>query len=385
MTSGEIVLLAEVGESGGTSTYARQVVNTLSRAGFDLEVHYVSVGVGVQNSAPRGRRVSISWHSLSSWKPRYFIQAMFLLRAALRGQNPDQLLVVSVGTPGLFLSPLLRRGRVLYILHTYPHGLSSRIAGRFFGSWLPQGSTVMTVSRFAAAQLNSSWVLSSRGITPKVLLTGVPENLDIERLPSKIGQIRAVINVLCVASCEDHKNPQLWLEVARVSIARNPGLFQFTWLGGGSMLEKMKATVKEHDLENQVLFLGWVADPDPAYLEADIYLQVSRVESLGISVIDAARHSLPSVVTNVGGLPEVVIDNHTGFVREESASSIADALERLALDPRLRLSMGRRARNLYLNRFSYPRWEQGFLSIVSTAVSDADSSRRSGREGGREH
>ena len=79
--------------------------------------------------------------------------------------------------------------------------------------------------------------------------------------------------------------------------------------------------------------------------QLDIYVAASRWESFGVAVLEAAACGLPVVVSDVGGLPEVVEHGITGFVvRREDPGSVADALIRLVSSGELRRRMGDAAR-----------------------------------------
>ncbi|MDP3427762.1 MAG: glycosyltransferase family 4 protein, partial [Humidesulfovibrio sp.] len=81
--------------------------------------------------------------------------------------------------------------------------------------------------------------------------------------------------------------------------------------------------------------------------DADILVLPSRQESLPNALLEGFACSLPAVVTNVGGMPELVHDGVNGFVRaSEDVSGLADAVAALADDPALRLRMGRINRRL---------------------------------------
>jgi glycosyltransferase involved in cell wall biosynthesis len=77
----------------------------------------------------------------------------------------------------------------------------------------------------------------------------------------------------------------------------------------------------------------------------DIFVALSNYESFGVSVLEAGACERPVVVSNAGGLPEIVVDRSTGFIvpRKDSLAA-ADAIECLVLDPERRSMMGRQAR-----------------------------------------
>lgn len=87
--------------------------------------------------------------------------------------------------------------------------------------------------------------------------------------------------------------------------------------------------------------------------DADILVLPSRQESLPNALLEGFACSLPAVVTDVGGMPELVHDGVNGFVRASGdVSGLADALAKLACDPVLRLRMGRINRRLVARHLS---------------------------------
>jgi glycosyltransferase involved in cell wall biosynthesis len=67
----------------------------------------------------------------------------------------------------------------------------------------------------------------------------------------------------------------------------------------------------------RVHLVGALADPRPAYLAADVALIPSRTEGFPGVAIEAGLSGIPVVATDVGGVPEVVIDGETGVVVSE--------------------------------------------------------------------
>ncbi len=82
----------------------------------------------------------------------------------------------------------------------------------------------------------------------------------------------------------------------------------------------------------------------PAELnKLDVYVALSRThsESFGVAVIEASACGLPVVVADVGGLPEVVERDLTGFiVPPNDPAAAAKAIARLIGDGQLRRRMG---------------------------------------------
>jgi glycosyltransferase involved in cell wall biosynthesis len=77
-------------------------------------------------------------------------------------------------------------------------------------------------------------------------------------------------------------------------------------------------------------------------------------ELLGLSVLEAMASGTPVVASRTGGLPEVVRDGETGFlVPPGDVSALHDRLDQLLRDQALARRMGRAARDLVLDRFTW--------------------------------
>ncbi|WP_420961037.1 glycosyltransferase [Brucella sp. IR073] len=114
-------------------------------------------------------------------------------------------------------------------------------------------------------------------------------------------------------------------------------------VGHGPQMNELKTRAHNLGISGIVEFVGQVPhEAVPEHLrQFDIYAALSRRESFGVAIIEAGACGLPVVVSDVGGLPEVVVGGETGFVvPPESPREAAKALRQLVLDPALRRQMG---------------------------------------------
>ncbi|MBA2327820.1 MAG: glycosyltransferase family 4 protein [Actinobacteria bacterium] len=117
----------------------------------------------------------------------------------------------------------------------------------------------------------------------------------------------------------------------------------------------------------RVTFTGPVAETDlPALMRRAAVLALPSVdvtcygrhvaisELLGLSVLEAMASGTPVVASKIGGVPEVVSDGHTGFlVPPGDVAALSDRLTTLLADRSLRERMGREARALVSERFTW--------------------------------
>jgi len=82
--------------------------------------------------------------------------------------------------------------------------------------------------------------------------------------------------------------------------------------------------------------------------------QVALPELLGLAVLEAMASGTPVVCSRLGGLPEVVRDNETGFlVTPGDVDELHDRIATVLGSPALADRMGRAARELVLERFTW--------------------------------
>lgn len=139
-------------------------------------------------------------------------------------------------------------------------------------------------------------------------------------------------------------------------------------VGGGSQELELKELVRDLNLEEQTLFTGKVAYEEvPSYHNMlDVYVAASESESFGVAVIEASACEKPVVVTNVGGLPEVVDANLTGIiVPSKDVTAISNALEKLVLDSDLREQMGVAGRKRVSELYDWKENVQQMIAIYS--------------------
>lgn len=100
----------------------------------------------------------------------------------------------------------------------------------------------------------------------------------------------------------------------------------------------------------------------PDYLnKLDIYVAASRLdsESFGVAILEASACALPVIVTDVGGLPEVVEGGVTGkIVQRDDPHALAKAIEELIIDEKLRKRMGQAGVQRVIDHYT---WEDSVL------------------------
>jgi glycosyltransferase involved in cell wall biosynthesis len=200
--------------------------------------------------------------------------------------------------------------------------------------------------------------LLSEGIGKKEKFSLMPPGLEIGNLPPKnesqefFGLNNERLQCAFIGRVTKIKRPDRFLDVVS-EIQKRGVMLDFFIAGDGELLDYCVERIAAQDLPVKVL--GWQSNIDKVLSAADLILLTSDNEGTPLSLIQAGMAALPVVTTNVGSIPEVVLNDVTGIITELNVQQIADALENLANDPGLRAQLGNAAQEFTLANFGVQR------------------------------
>jgi glycosyltransferase involved in cell wall biosynthesis len=154
------------------------------------------------------------------------------------------------------------------------------------------------------------------------------------------------------------------------------GQIRLRLVGDGPQSDLLKARAHDRGIADIVEFQRRVPHRDvPDQLRRlDIYVALSRLdsESFGVAIIEAGACGLPVVVSDAGGLPEVVVAGETGFVvPRDNPAAAADALRQLVLDPDLRHRMGAAGRDHVIAHYEWKDSVNAMIALYGRVIADA--------------
>jgi glycosyltransferase involved in cell wall biosynthesis len=159
-----------------------------------------------------------------------------------------------------------------------------------------------------------------------------------------VGAAEEDVLVGVVGRLAEVKQPLRALAVFRLLSARYPRL-QLAFVGDGAERRALERAIEAlgEEERRRVHLLGSRADMTVVLDALDALLSVSRAEGMPVALIEAAAAGLPVVARAVGGVPELVVHERTGFLGT-SDEELAFGLAKLLDDPRAARAMGARAR-----------------------------------------
>ncbi|MCI4136139.1 N-acetyl-alpha-D-glucosaminyl L-malate synthase BshA [Bacillus vallismortis] len=111
--------------------------------------------------------------------------------------------------------------------------------------------------------------------------------------------------------------------------------------------------VRKYGLKNQVLMLGNQDRVEELYSISDLKLLLSEKESFGLVLLEAMACGVPCIGTNIGGIPEVIKNNVSGFLVDVGDVAAATACaQRILEDEQLSTRFTKAAMEMLKNEFS---------------------------------
>ncbi len=139
------------------------------------------------------------------------------------------------------------------------------------------------------------------------------------------------------------------------------------WVGDGPLRDRM---LSELDSYGNFHWLGKLQYPDKVreYLsEIDVYALITGMDLAPLSLKEAQLMKKPVVATNVGGVPEMMIDGKTGFLVEQgNYNQIIDKLSLLFGDKELAKKMGNEGRKFVEETFNWERVTKNFIKATES-------------------
>ena len=116
----------------------------------------------------------------------------------------------------------------------------------------------------------------------------------------------------------------------------------------------LRRVAQAHGVEDQVVFCGFRQDIRNILGQSDLMVLPSLREGFGLVLLEAMAVGCPIVATNVGAIPEIIVDGETGLlVRPGDPAGLSSAVKRLLSSPQLVGSLVRAARERLEEHFAF--------------------------------
>lgn len=299
----------------------------------------------------------------------------------------------------LAMARLLFRGRYS-LVHAHwiiPHGFLAVVARLFFrvpvvvsshaGDVFPLRNPLLRLAarwvlrRANAVTANSTATMAAIKSVVDVPVSVIPMGVDLRLFSSSSASSAAAIRkkygvkgklLLFVGRLAEKKGVSFLVSAMLSVVKHYPGC-KLVVVGDGPERPALQVQVQQLGLSGSVVFAGSVSNRQlpPYYGAADVFVLPSIVdrkgdtEGLGVVLLEAIAAGCPVVASNVGGIPDIIIDGKTGIlVEQKNAGELSAAIVRLLGSSGLREKLSAAAMSRVAKSYSWGKVGRDFSSLL---------------------
>lgn len=349
---------------GGIATYIKQTKQEAKKAGLEITV------------------INTHTESLLKTVLLFPIDILSLLFYAYRGLIADESVIFHyhMATGGSFvrkyvLALIFWPWTDAQILHIHSgkspaffNSLSAKKSTKpFLSLFFRLFSKVLVVSKSLSVELKAS--LQNRRISineekwvalPNAI--AIPAELDNPLNYDNSSQLK----LLFVGRLVDEKDLPTLVDICS-ELKRRSANVQITIIGDGPLRNWLQVQIKQKNLESIVTYVGWKNHDEvqAIYKQNHGLIITSKQESFGLVVLEAYLHGLFAIATANGGLPDIVINEETGYIEKtQNWKTLVDRIMYLTSNPTTVRKLQTSAQE-FVKSFSYAEHIAALESIYS--------------------
>ncbi|MCG8345750.1 MAG: glycosyltransferase family 4 protein [Chlorobiales bacterium] len=176
--------------------------------------------------------------------------------------------------------------------------------------------------------------------------------------------------MLQVGTLCERKNQLFTIDALRVAVKNGLGNNWILWFAGtiGSYTW-IRDYVRDHGLENNIQFLGWRSDVIELMSKSNLLLMPSKDEGVPNAVQEAMYMGLPVIGSDVGGIPEIIENDVTGWVLPcDAPEKWAEKMTWCKENPAECIRIGNNASRYASDHFSPAHWGGKYAAIMRSVI-----------------
>lgn len=205
---------------------------------------------------------------------------------------------------------------IIYTVHGWPfHEFINPVI--YFSFWLLEKLTAKITTRILVVSKADFNTGVRRKIAPKDKFVLIHYGIDIDKFRGihlkRKNILSSPVSIVNVSCLKPQKGLIYFLQAAKLILNKRKDL-KFFLIGDGHLKRKIHKTIERYGLENNVFLNGWVNDVSSILSKADILVLASLWEGLPVSVIEAVAAGIPVVVTDTGGVRDILENYKNGII-----------------------------------------------------------------------
>lgn len=153
-----------------------------------------------------------------------------------------------------------------------------------------------------------------------------------------------------------------------LTLEKTPNL-RLLIVGDGPERRELEKLTGDLDIREYVVFAGFRQDIPECLAAMDIYINTSRSEGQPISLMEAMASQKPVIVTEVGGMKEMITAGKTGlFIPPERPDAVREAIQRLVQNPSLMQKLGANGKALIEAHYSRKTLAESHVKLYEDLI-----------------
>lgn len=367
----KILQIATMSSWGGAPQVVFDLIKNLSKEHFDVELA-CGAGSGWEKMKSSGVKIHILPNMRRGIDPLRDLKTIWALYRIIKKRNYDIVHCHSTkaGLVGRFAAKFAGVKKIYFTVHGWG----------FYNSEYRREKLLLILLEKVMALLSSKIICVSKNdyneglknkIAPQDKMVVVYNGIDwqfsadraIVRANLKLNNQDIVFGF--VARLVEQKNPQLLLQSAAAVFGRHKNA-KLIIAGDGPLMAECRKLSENLKINDSVIFLGELSNKAVRRLMVgfDVFVLPSRFEGLPLTIIEAMFAGLPIIASDVGGIPELIVNSKNGFlVNNDDAAAFAAKIEYFIENQNMMQKMGDIGREIAYDKFNLKKMIENYQNL----------------------
>jgi len=200
----------------------------------------------------------------------------------------------------------------------------------------------------------------------------IPNGMDLRNFENISPQSIGWPSIFYVGRLHKEKGVDILLDAIPLIRESYPSIKAYI-AGSGPEEARLKQKAKENNIDECVRFLDYISEEEKYSMlkSADVFLLPSRFDYGPIVLPEAMACGIPVIASNIGGIPFLIEDEHTGLLfKSENKSDLAGKVIQMLDNNELRIKIIKAAKNK-INDFSWASIAEKTVSVYSNIINNS--------------
>lgn len=133
------------------------------------------------------------------------------------------------------------------------------------------------------------------------------------------------------------------------------------------MYDEINNEINKFNLNNYITLIPFIKNIEIVYNNIDVSIVPSLIDdSFPTTVLESMYFSKPVIGSNMGGIPEMIVDKETGFIfQSNNGTELSNYVQYFIMNPDKIKAMGNKGKNVFNAKFTLEKFNQKYNKILS--------------------